>query len=54
VRRRWSFSIAEIRQVITPFPHQKHIVDFARARDLALHVLAGKGENTAPQLSLNL
>jgi hypothetical protein len=54
VRRRWSFAIAEIRQVITPVPHQKHIVDFARARDLALRVLAGKGENTVQQLRLDL
>jgi hypothetical protein len=54
VRRRWSFAVAEIHQVITPVSRQKHIVDFARAHELAHIVLAGKGENTAPQLSLNL
>jgi hypothetical protein len=54
VRRRWSFAIAEIRQVITPVAHQKHIVDFARAHELALDVLAGKGANIVPQLRLDL
>ena len=44
----------KIRQVITPFPHQKRIVDVARAHELALHVLAGKGENTVPQLRREL
>jgi hypothetical protein len=54
VRRRWSFAIAEIREIITPVPHQKHIVDFAPAHELALRVLAGKGENTVRQLRLEL
>ena len=54
VRRRWSFSIAEIRAVITPVPHQKHSVDFGRAHQLAQIVLAGKAENTVPQLRLDL
>jgi hypothetical protein len=54
VRRRWSFAIAEIRQIITPVAHRKHIVDFARAHELALHVVSGNGENTVPQLRLDL
>ena len=54
VRRGWSFSPAEIRQVIRPVPHQKHIVDMARAHELALEVLAGKGERTVLQLRLEV
>ena len=54
VRRGWSFSPAEIRQVISAAPHQKHDVDFPRARQLALDVLAGKSERTEPQLRLEL
>jgi hypothetical protein len=53
MQRNWSFSPAELRQLInSPVPHQKHVIDFAQARQLALRVLAGKGERTDPQLRL--